>query len=172
MRATIKELFESNVRYNNEGQPVDPGSLARLINNDLPIKTAFRLKTIVRRINEIFKDYEEMRVELCKKLGTLDEATGQYEFGENLATFKTELSELQDDAVEIVPEGRFTIASFNSSMAISPVDLERLEWLIDDGYHREEPRSTAKPESNVVQFDEKDPLDLDLEEPEAKAATA
>lgn len=108
-------------------------AIARFANLDLPIKTSFRLKGIIKQAVEHFNAYLAYRLDLYKKHGEHNAETDEYTVPEsNLAAFRTEFDELLDTDIEITGEP-FKLASFHSSTAIRTNDLMALEWLIDDG---------------------------------------
>jgi hypothetical protein len=153
MKATLKELANSMPAFN------------RFIAIALPMKTSFMMKGVIRTVSEQVKDFHEERLVLCKRLGTLDEKTETYEFGDNQAAWDVAFEELA--AVEVdIPGERLKISQLLSSTAIAPADLIELEWLIDDGTPRPEPVK-----DDIQPDDESEPV-LDLGTEQASTAAS
>lgn len=94
MKLTLKEIYDS--------QP----SMRKLLMIDFPIKTAFKLSRMSRKIGEIFQDLEAQRVKLVEKYGEESE-NGSTVKAENIEKFQEELNELlqeeEDLGIEPIP---------------------------------------------------------------------
>ena len=55
MKLKLSDIFQSK------------DSLVKLANSDLPIKTAYNLSKLVKKLNEEYQNLEDFRVELVRK---------------------------------------------------------------------------------------------------------
>ena len=147
------------------GNTGDLGAFYRFNQNPLPIKTSMRMRAIIRKVDEIVNDFNDARLELCKRFGTLNEETQNYDFeGKQGEAFNSEYADLMLSEIEI-PGSRIPISQLLSSTVITPNDALALEWLIDDGRDAAEPKKAPAPQSDD------DILEL-AELEDTKAATA
>lgn len=111
---------------------VNSGALPRLTAKELPIKTGFRLRSLIKQVNAFMKDYEDTRVDLLKKVeAVLNEQTQIWDFpsAEAEDKFKEQYLELVEADIEITGDP-FKLANFLSSTTFSGADLDVLDWLI------------------------------------------
>lgn len=99
-----------------------PGLLTEEINETV--------KYWLRRLNTFLarevKSLESDRIDLCKKLGTINEAENKYEFGDNVDTFKEEYKTLCD--IEIpVKHAIFKFEDFTFSSKRNYAMFDRLK---------------------------------------------
>lgn len=125
------------LKLNNLIEPINQQelhpSLVRFANLDLPIKTGFRLKGIIKQAVEHFNTYQESRLDLYKKHGEHDAEKDEYTIPADKApAFQADFSLLVDVGIEITGE-RLKISDFYSHSSIKANDLLALDWLIDDG---------------------------------------
>lgn len=134
MKVKLQDLVNSaDVPSQAPGQPSTPGALSRFIQVEMRIKEGFRLKGILKQVNEYLSRYSEARRDLFVKHGTHDENAGTYDLKtpEQQMAFAAEYNELLSTEVEIAGE-RFRLANFFSHSKMTAADLITLEWLIDD----------------------------------------
>lgn len=118
---------------------VDPRfieALNRLIKTEkLPIRVAFRLNSVAKKVNEALKTYDDVRQAKLNELGTKKEdgtldqdEKGQIQFTpENLTKFATELGELVNEDINI---GTIKLEALGEGIQISMADVEMLDGLI------------------------------------------
>jgi hypothetical protein len=103
--------------------------LQRIFLESLPIRTTFRLKKIVKLIDENLKDYNESRLDLLKKYGVENPETGGYDIPEeNRELIEKEHTELLNTEVSLAFEP-LSIDLFGN-IQISGRDATLLEWII------------------------------------------
>lgn len=110
-------------------------SLQKLSGEPLPLKTAFKLKGIIKLAREEFNKYEEVRKEALQRHGKKKE-DGSLEILENgnvsfteggMQAFVVELNELAVVEVEIPT---LSIAELGDKVSLSADDLESLDGVI------------------------------------------
>lgn len=79
------------------------GIMARLINSELPIKTAFSLSLMVEDLDEKLAKLEEFRVGLVKKHGKTGKDGSIQVTADKMDVFSQELKELMDSDVDFSP---------------------------------------------------------------------
>ena len=118
---------------------VDPKfqtSLSKLLKQDVPLTVAFRLKGIVKTVQEEMTKYEEVRKEALQKYGNKDESgnlltdeQGNVKFEqENMLKFAAEINELVNMEVNIPVIKVSELTNVNVSME----DIVALEGLITE----------------------------------------
>lgn len=138
MKLTLGELKAS----------FDSNALPRLAADaGLPVKTAFRLAQVWKQALAQMQCYEEARINICRKYGTLNEETQKFEFPNDDAEkeLHKEGRELLRIEVEIGGEP-FLIDDFGPRKLtagdfLSANDIVHLGWLIVE--ERSEPVSAA-----------------------------
>ena len=119
----VGQILDLSLSNLNEG-------LITLANQPLRASVSFRLKGVFRQISEHFKSFNEARVELCEKLGTLNEKGTAYNLGENQEEFDKQLSELLVQDIEIQSK---QISLFDLGDAqLSVTQIEQIGWLISE----------------------------------------
>lgn len=104
--------------------------LMNLATQPLPIPTAFKLKGINKKVTEHVVDFDESRLELCKKYGTLEEGASEYQFNGHESEFQKEFIELL--AVEVELEAEKLNLRLLSDAKIAANDLMAIEFLLED----------------------------------------
>jgi len=79
------------------------GIMVRLVNSELPIRTAFQLNVMVEDLDDKLSKLEEFRVGLVKKYGNTDDSGNIQVSPERMDGFTTELKELMDSDVDFSP---------------------------------------------------------------------
>ena len=110
---------------------------ARLAQQTIPLATSFKLKGMLKRIDEEFTKYEECRGEALKRFGKRDDKgdliqdeSGNVHFTrEGLLEFSAELQELAQSDVEI---GTVKISELGSKVELSPNELSLLEAMLEE----------------------------------------
>lgn len=111
--------------------PETPSAFQALYQQPVKAHAAFRLKKIARDIALHVEMYEDTRLELCKKYGTLDEETQNYKIEpDSIERFTKEFHELLATEVEIDFEPLNVFALGDAKM--SPSQLQVLDWLFTD----------------------------------------
>ncbi len=103
-----------------------------LLEQSLPIATAFRLKKLTKETSEILKDYEASRLELCERLGTVNEETNNYEFpnAEAKQEFGDGLNALMREDV-LLNSKRLHLSDLGS-INLPTITILELDWLFAD----------------------------------------
>lgn len=107
--------------------------MVRLVNSELPIRTAFQLNVMVEELDKKLQKLEEFRVGLVKKHGTTDKEGNIQVAPDKMDAFTTELKELMDSDVdfttvkipiEVFEENniKLTIKDLNSLMKAGFID--------------------------------------------------
>lgn len=112
-------------------------ALDKLALEQLPIKTTFRLKGIIKVIREEHAKYEEVRQAALNKYGKkLEDGSlemgenGAVKFeGENLAGFVKEINELANEEVSIP---QLSVSDLGDKLTMSFQELEMLEGIITE----------------------------------------
>lgn len=112
-------------------------ALEKLSKQPLPLRTAFKLKGAMKKINEEFMNFEEIRNEALQRLGQKDEdgkLIVQSNGGINLSQeavmqFNAEISELANTDVEVQ---KVTIAELGENITLTTEELLYLEAMIDE----------------------------------------
>lgn len=127
---------------------VNAGSVTRLTEMSMPIKTSFKLRQIVKQINQQYTEYDTSRVELLKRCGAVkDDSENVWKFpnADIEAKVNAEHSELTSLDIELQGEP-FKVKDFLSSAAISVQDLFLLDWLILDDTEAVEKPAEIQPD--------------------------
>jgi len=112
-------------------------SLAKLMHQDLPLKTAFALRGIVRRNNEEISKYEEVRSEALKRFAKKGEDGKVAVDSNNLVRFDEDNGKLFSQEMEALLTAEVNIGSINLSdlgdkITLSTVDLMSLEDILTE----------------------------------------
>lgn len=93
-------------------------------------QTAFRLKMLTKEVNGLLETFNQTRLALCSKYGTLTEDGTEFDFenADNKRKFEEEYQELLNADVELQFEP-MSVSSLGDAL-LSPIHLESLEWLI------------------------------------------
>jgi len=117
---------------------IDPrfqNAVKKLSSANLPILLAFRLKSIVKTMQDAIDNYEAVRVDLLKRLGKKKE-DGELDLGEGgtvqfeeggLQTFAKEISVLSNSDIDVPT---IKLSELGSDINVSLEDAEMLEGLI------------------------------------------
>jgi hypothetical protein len=134
MKATVQELMDS----------INMGSYDILRRDKwLPMATFFRLKPVTRALNVIKKDFSEIQEAARERHGgqLAQIAPNQFRYvfpdADSEKAFNDEIQPVLD-SVKDIPGARFVQDDFkprpmDAGSFLSEEDLERLDWLIDDG---------------------------------------
>jgi hypothetical protein len=78
-------------------------ALEKLMKQDVGIAQSFKLKNKIKELNELYKEYDEERISLVKKLGEKDEETGNIEIKDPVkkSEFVLELEKLLNVEVSL-----------------------------------------------------------------------
>jgi len=118
MKLKLSDIFQSK------------DSLVKLANSDLPIKTAYNLSKLVKKLNEEYQNLEDFRVELVRKHGNLEE--GNYRVpqnGEQFDNFIKEYNDFMQTEIEIdVPEIEVPIEDIK--IKLTPMDVINIEKFV------------------------------------------
>jgi hypothetical protein len=122
---TVKNLLDA----------ASSGALNHFFAIDKPVAVAWKNRRQIAACNEELKLYEERRLALCKKYGTMNDEMSKYVFTEeNKRSFTTALNELFTQVVEIPgdPVKVSDLSAPKSPTRLSDNDLAQLEpFLID-----------------------------------------
>jgi hypothetical protein len=105
------------------------GSLTKIMDKDVPVKTAYKVSKFLKRISEELRAIEERRVALVKKYSRGEDEKGNFKVvPEKEIYFRKEFAELLQTEVDIdvlpVPLNDF------GDIALSPIDLMKLEKIV------------------------------------------
>jgi|GEM_PF-4203792 len=112
-------------------------ALNKLVKAEIPIATAYKLKTVVVRTGEEHKKFEDMRTELINKYAPknkkgeiIKNEDGGYSVSEkNKDDFFKEIQELLEVEIELP---KIKIADLGDKLQISVQDLVLLEGLLEE----------------------------------------
>jgi len=106
-------------------------ALQKLLQSDLPVKTAFRISRIAKKINDVFNDIEEQRIKLVNKLGEVQEGSDEIKVPpDKLKEFHAELSSLLEEEIELDIE-KIKLSELGD-IKLRPVEIASLEYLIEE----------------------------------------
>lgn len=122
------------------GKLVDPNYqavLKKLAAQEIPLRTAFKLRGIIKTSNDEFAKYEEVRADALKRFGdrkedgSLDaDANGTVKLSEeNMAQFVAELNLLLGTEVSV---GNIKLSELGEKASLTANDLMILDSLITD----------------------------------------
>jgi hypothetical protein len=115
-------------------------ALERLLNAQLPVRTAFRLSKLTKLAGSELVAYDEQRIKLCEKYGKINGT--QYEFAAaDKPQFEREITELASTMVELAFEP-VQIHDLGS-IEISALDLVMLEPFVADDVEGATPPTKA-----------------------------
>jgi len=110
------------------------GSVATLGKIDvmtLKLSTAYKVNKILAECKLAVAEFEQRRIELAKKYGTLSEDEQQYTFeDEARELFSKELEEMLDEEVDMEFK-KIPAADLEDRLDISPGEIPFVEWFID-----------------------------------------
>jgi len=119
---------------------VDPtfqAALKKLSTQDIPLKSAFKLKGVIKQVNEALTNYENVRVDALKRFGEKNDS-GDLVVGEggsvklsedNAAGFVKELNELLNSDIDV---GSVKVSELGDKLSIGTTELMALEDLLVD----------------------------------------
>ncbi|MCK5018341.1 MAG: hypothetical protein KAS32_14885 [Candidatus Peribacteraceae bacterium] len=107
--------------------------MVRLVNSELPIRTAFQLNIMVESLDKHLSRLEDFRIKLVKKYGTEDKEGNIQVNPESIVDFTNELKDLMDSDVEFTPtkiavevfednDIKLTVKDLNSLVKVGLVD--------------------------------------------------
>ena len=107
--------------------------MVRLVNSELPIRTAFQLNVMIEDLDDKLSKLEKFRIDLVTKYGTPDKLGNLQVEKENMVKFTNELKELMDSDVDFTPVKipievfednniKLTIKDLNSLMTAGFID--------------------------------------------------
>ena len=105
-------------------------ALQRLIEKELPVKTAFKLNRFIKAVEPELNNFEEQRVKLVKKYGKEDEKGNITVTSDNVEAFISELNDLLEIDVDIKFE-TISIDAFGDT-TIPTKDIFLLDYLIKE----------------------------------------
>lgn len=106
-------------------------ALAVLSGEPLRASTAFRLKTIIKQIEDPLKTFEEIRLGLCKECGVLNEKTNFFDIAEDKRElFAAQIADLESAEItlQVKPIKLVDLGDAKISASV----LYRLDWLITE----------------------------------------
>jgi hypothetical protein len=113
-------------------------ALRKLATQEVPLRTAFKLKGMIKQVNEALAKYDEVRTDALKRYGdkddkgelVLDEGGKNVKLSEDSAQgFVKELNDLLNDEIEI---GGVKVADLGENCSLSTTELMLLEDIIQD----------------------------------------
>jgi hypothetical protein len=118
MEVTLREVVNSVPALNS------------LSKQKLQAKASFIIAKALKAISSEMDPYDFARLEACKKYGTLNEATDQYEFaGDNLVAFEDEMNVLLDAKVKIEASIPMSIIE---NASITPQEAMAMTWIVTE----------------------------------------
>lgn len=120
---------------------VDPQfqvALRKLASQDVPLRSAFKLKGMIKQVNEALAKYDEVRTEALKRYGdkddngelVLEQGGKNVKLSEESAqAFVEELNNLLNDEIEV---GSVKISDLGNNLSLSTTELILLEDVIVD----------------------------------------
>jgi len=105
--------------------------LNKLQVQELPAKTAYKVQKNIKEITEEIQEFETIRTKLVEKYSKENKDGIKYIPEENMEKANIELTELLQEEIEI------NISKINIndlSFRISPLDLAKIDWMIEDSF--------------------------------------
>ena len=122
MKLTVQDIFDLNKGLNEIGEM-----------NNIPIKLAFRIQLIVKKVRDEHAIANDLRTKLIKKYRD-DSITERVEIEkDHLETFNKEHDELMEQEVEIKHLKKIDISELESIETIKPNLLLNLNKVLTDG---------------------------------------
>lgn len=105
------------------------GSLTKVLNQDLPVKQAYRMSKLAKAVQNELKDLETQRTALIKKFGERDEQ-GNLAVKTKVEEYMAEYEPLLNEEVElsVIPLDLTEL----EQLKVSPLDIANLEPFIDE----------------------------------------
>lgn len=104
------------------------GSLSRFFNLRKPVAVAWRNRGQVAACNEAYASYDQQRLALCERYGSLNPKTKQYDFtDEQRVLFDASYAELRSQPVDLPGE---PVSAGDLDGTISEVELGEISPLI------------------------------------------
>ena len=110
--------------------------LTKLIAADIPLKSAFKLKSILQSVNDALKIYDEVRLEAIKKHG-LKKEDGSLDMDDNQnvrfdpSKYEDFAKEMQDLLSTDIAVGKVSLSELGEKIQISVDELSSLEAIIE-----------------------------------------
>jgi hypothetical protein len=105
-------------------------TLNRIAEAKLPIKTAYRIRRILKKVEEAWEPANEQINGLIQKMGEPVEGGGYRVKAENVAEYQQELRELLEAEADFEIY-KISIEEFGT-LEISPVELETIAWMLSE----------------------------------------
>ena len=106
-------------------------ALAKLADKDLPVMQSYNIAKIIRQADNALLPFEDARIRLCEKYGTLDDSKKQYRINPaDNSTFQQDMNELLSQTVEIEAE-KIKVTENVTLSAKDIIDLE--DFLLLEG---------------------------------------
>jgi hypothetical protein len=129
-------FLEVNMKLAQLSNPLFHSAMEKLAKEPLPIRVAFRLKGIIKKVNEEFAKYEQTRMDALKRNaqkredGSLEldeQGNAKFLAPENLQSFVKDLAELSNEEVQLL---NIKISELGPSVNMSAADLELLDGVL------------------------------------------
>lgn len=105
-------------------------SIGKLLNCDLPIKEAYQLSRMIKKTQEYLTTAEEIRNNLVKKYGTVQDDKSIKVMSDKIQFFVDEYNKLLDIDIDL----KFTKigAELLNGAKLSPIDINNLEFILEE----------------------------------------
>lgn len=112
-------------------------ALMKLSKQSIPLKTSFKLKGVVKKVDEEFQKYEECRQSALNKFGKKDEEGKLVLDDKSNATFDQEglhsfIKELQDLTQVDIEVNKIKVSDLGDKVEMSTEELFILEQLLEE----------------------------------------
>lgn len=104
MKITIKQILNAR------------DTLSRLAERTLPVKQSYRLARLIKAVNEEFAVYDDERIKICEKHGTLNKEKNQYDISD-WDGLRKDMNTLESQEVDL---------------DVKPIDISGLELSAQD----------------------------------------
>lgn len=139
--------------------------LSRIVDQQLPIKLAFRFTKLIRSLNQEYQSLEGLRDKLVKKYGEEQEGGAHRVTEENREGFLKEFQELLETTVEVDWE-QISVDEVSDALQFSVRELANLGWLFTEF---EELRAIAEAEEAEAEAAAEEVAESEEAAPEAEA---
>lgn len=104
-------------------------ALAKLADKDLPVMQSYNIAKIIRHADNALLPFEDARIRLCEKYGTLDDSKKQYRINpaDNFA-FQQDMNELLEQPVSIDAEK----IKLTDDITLSAKDIIDLDGFLEE----------------------------------------
>lgn len=108
------------------------GILKTIDTAQMKLSTAHKVKKVLNVCQEAVGDFEDRRIAMAQKHGTLNKAKTHYDFADDDAqkAFQDDLQEMLDDELDMNFE-KIPLSMIDDYITLAPASIDLVDWLID-----------------------------------------